>query len=65
MVSWSTEAIGERERFSYWRDVVCQSLFNVSAEAPRGRFQVWWESPTGKVADLVVFVADDLRPTLG
>lgn len=38
MASWSTEAIGERERFSYWRDVVCQSLFNVSAEAPRGRF---------------------------
>src|SRR5579872_457647 len=38
MVSWSTEAIGERERFSYWRDVVCQSLFNVSAEAPPGRF---------------------------
>jgi AraC-like DNA-binding protein len=38
MVSWSTDTINERERFSYWRDVVCQSLFNVSAEAPPGHF---------------------------
>jgi AraC family transcriptional regulator, positive regulator of tynA and feaB len=38
MQSWSTDTINERERFSYWRDVVCQSLFNVSAEAPTGHF---------------------------
>lgn len=38
MQSWSTDTINERERFSYWRDVVCQSLFNVSAEAPPGQF---------------------------
>jgi AraC-like DNA-binding protein len=38
LVSWSTDTINERERFSYWRDVVCQSLFNVSADAPPGRF---------------------------
>lgn len=38
MVSWSTETVNERERFSYWREVVCQALFNVSAEAPHGNF---------------------------
>jgi len=38
MISWSTDTISERERFSYWREVVCQSLFNVSAEAPRKKF---------------------------
>jgi hypothetical protein len=35
------------------------------AEQHRGRVLLWWTSPTGKVADLVVFVADVLRPTLG
>ncbi|HKS86886.1 MAG TPA: helix-turn-helix domain-containing protein [Pseudolabrys sp.] len=38
MVSWSTDTVKARERFSYWRDVVCQSLFNVTAEAPPGHF---------------------------
>lgn len=38
MASWSTETVKERERFSYWREVVCQALFNVSAEAPHGNF---------------------------
>ena len=23
MVSWSTDAINERERFSYWREMIC------------------------------------------
>ena len=32
MVSWSTDTVNERERFSYWREVVCRSLFNVSTE---------------------------------
>ncbi len=38
MNSWSTDTVSERERFSFWREIVCQSLFNVSAEAPPGRF---------------------------
>ncbi|HXZ46304.1 MAG TPA: hypothetical protein VEH02_06220, partial [Pseudolabrys sp.] len=38
MVSWSTDAIGERERFSYWRDMICNTLFSISPEAPSQRF---------------------------
>jgi AraC family transcriptional regulator, positive regulator of tynA and feaB len=36
--SWSTDMVDPRERFEYWREFVCQSLFNVSAEAPPGDF---------------------------
>lgn len=38
MASWTTDTINERERFSYWREVVCQSLFNVSTETPPRSF---------------------------
>jgi AraC family transcriptional regulator, positive regulator of tynA and feaB len=38
MVSWSTEAINERERFSYWREMICNTLFSISPEAPSERF---------------------------
>jgi hypothetical protein len=38
MGSWSTEAINARERFSYWRDMVCNALFSISPEAPSERF---------------------------
>ncbi|HZP71734.1 MAG TPA: helix-turn-helix domain-containing protein [Pseudolabrys sp.] len=38
MTSWSTDAINERERFSYWREVVCQSVFNISPERAAQRF---------------------------
>ena len=38
MSFWTTDAVSERERFAYWREVICQSLFNISAEAPPGRF---------------------------
>jgi len=38
MHSWSTDAVAVDERFSYWREVVCQSLFNVTADAPPGQF---------------------------
>ena len=34
MVSWSTDTINERERFSYWRDMICNTLFSISPEAP-------------------------------
>ena len=38
MVSWSTDTINERERFSYWREMVCSTLFSISPEAPSERF---------------------------
>jgi len=31
--AWSTEAIREHERFSYWREALCQAVFNLSIEA--------------------------------
>jgi AraC-like DNA-binding protein len=38
MVSWSTDTINERERFSYWREMICSTLFRISPEAPSERF---------------------------
>ena len=38
MVSWSTDTINERERFSYWREMICNTLFSISPEAPPERF---------------------------
>jgi len=38
MVSWSTDTINERERFSYWRDMICSTIFSISPEAPSERF---------------------------
>ena len=39
MATWSTEAVTAGERFAFWREVVCQTVLNVSTEAPRDRFQ--------------------------
>lgn len=36
--TWSTDAIDERERFSFWREMVCRNVFNVSVQAPPKRF---------------------------
>jgi AraC family transcriptional activator of tynA and feaB len=33
MSVWSTAAIREGERFSYWREAICQTVFNISIEA--------------------------------
>ncbi len=38
MLTWSTDTVAARERFSYWREVVCQTVFNVSMEAPAEHF---------------------------
>lgn len=38
MPIWSTDAIHARERFSFWREVVCQTVLNVSTESPPQRF---------------------------
>src|SRR5262249_26759066 len=29
---WSTDAIHQRERFSYWREALCQAVFNLTIE---------------------------------
>lgn len=38
MAEWSTDTIQARERFAYWREAVCRSIFNISVEAPPGPF---------------------------
>ena len=38
MAEWSTETFRPYERFAYWREAVCQSIFNISAEVPPGPF---------------------------
>ena len=38
MVSWSTDTINERDRFSYWREMICSTLFSISPETPSERF---------------------------
>jgi AraC-like DNA-binding protein len=35
---WSTEQARANERFSYWREAICQSMFNISIEAASERF---------------------------
>jgi AraC family transcriptional activator of tynA and feaB len=37
-MEWSTDSVQPRERFSYWRDAVCRSIFNLTIEAPAGHF---------------------------
>jgi AraC-like DNA-binding protein len=38
MISWSTDTINKRERFSFWREVVCETLYNISPEVPSKSF---------------------------
>jgi AraC family transcriptional activator of tynA and feaB len=38
MVFWSTDTINERDRFSYWREMICSTLFSISPETPSERF---------------------------
>jgi AraC-like DNA-binding protein len=37
-MEWSTNTVRPPERFSYWREAVCQSIFNLTIEAPPGLF---------------------------
>jgi AraC-like DNA-binding protein len=39
VATWSTDTVRAGERFSFWREVVCQTVLNVATEAPRERFQ--------------------------
>jgi AraC-like DNA-binding protein len=38
-MEWSTDCVRPPERFSYWREAVCQSIFNLAIEAPPGHFE--------------------------
>jgi len=38
MVTWTTDTVEARERFSYWREMICSTLFSISPEAPAERF---------------------------
>jgi AraC-like DNA-binding protein len=35
---WSTDAAHPHERFAYWREAICQSMFNISIETAPRRF---------------------------
>jgi len=39
VATWSTDTVHAAERFSFWREVVCQTVLNVATEAPRDSFQ--------------------------
>lgn len=39
MREWSTDAVRAHERFSYWREAICQSILNLDIAAPAGPFQ--------------------------
>lgn len=38
METWTTDTVNERERFSFWREMICNTLFSISPEAPGNRF---------------------------
>jgi AraC family transcriptional regulator, positive regulator of tynA and feaB len=38
MVTWTTDTVKPRERFSYWREMICSTLFSISPETPSDRF---------------------------
>ena len=35
---WSTDTVNERECFSYWREMICDRVMNISPDAPDNRF---------------------------
>jgi AraC family transcriptional regulator, positive regulator of tynA and feaB len=39
MATWSTDSVDARERFSFWREVVCRTILNVATESPREEFR--------------------------
>jgi AraC-like DNA-binding protein len=38
VATWSTDTVRAGESFSFWREVVCQTVLNVATEAPREGF---------------------------
>ena len=35
---WSTDTVNDRECFSYWREMICSTVMNISPDAPSDRF---------------------------
>ena len=56
MTAWTTDAVKPRERFSFWREVVCQAVLNVATEAPPDRF---WARISGRGFGELRFAAFD------
>src|SRR5262245_55980730 len=38
MTFWSTDTIPDRERLSFGREIICNTIFSISPEAPSERF---------------------------
>jgi AraC family transcriptional activator of tynA and feaB len=45
MTAWTTDTVKPNDRFSFWREVVCQTVLNVSTEARPDRF---WARISGR-----------------
>jgi AraC family transcriptional regulator, positive regulator of tynA and feaB len=56
MVTWTTDAVKPDERFSFWREAVCQTILNVSTEARPQRF---WARLSGRSVGGFRFAAFD------
>jgi AraC family transcriptional regulator, positive regulator of tynA and feaB len=56
MTVWTTETVESNDRFSFWREVVCQTVLNVSTEAPPDRF---WARISGRSFGDLRFAAFD------
>src|SRR5262249_28201634 len=56
MTTWTTDAVRPGDRFSFWREVVCRTVLNVSTEAPPDRFKA---QISGRSAGALRFAAFD------
>lgn len=56
MANWTTDTIKPNDRFSFWREVVCQTILNVSTEA---RPESFWARITGRNFGALRFAAFD------
>jgi len=56
MTTWTTDAVKPPDRFSFWREVVCQTVLNVATEAPPERF---WARISGQEFGDLRFAAFD------
>lgn len=56
MTIWTTDTVKPNDRFSFWREVVCQTVLNVSTEARPDRF---WARISGRSSGDLRFAAFD------
>jgi AraC family transcriptional activator of tynA and feaB len=59
MAEWSTDTVRARERFSYWREAVCQTIFNLTIEAPDRSFSA--RMATRSVGPVRIALAESTR----